>query len=253
MFFILSKILAYLLKPLPWVLILFVFSAFAKKHVLKKRLFIVAMSLLLFFSNAFIAESVYKSWEVNPVKHSELDSVYEIAIVLGGGMMMYDEKLMDGVFVHNTDRIMQGIKLLKTGRVKKLLISGGPATLFNREHNEARLLFAYFTQIGIDSSSLLMDTVSDNTYENALYAVKLLEKNNIKGKSLLITSAIHMRRARACFSKFDISFDIYPSNHLIANKHIAAYLIPDYKAFERWDAILHELFGYVTYRLMGYV
>ena len=55
MFFVLSKVLGFLTNPLIFVFGFLIASVWVKKAPLKKRFFWIACSLLLFFSNDFIA------------------------------------------------------------------------------------------------------------------------------------------------------------------------------------------------------
>ncbi len=255
MFFFLSKILAVFFKPLTWVIILLLLSFIIKRPKLQKRLRISSLVLLLFFSNLFIVHEFMRAWEMDAVKSSELEENYDVAIVLGGGMAVYDFENERPIFRGNTDRILQAIHLYNEKRVDYILISGGPGLLVQREIIEAKILYNYLHHsLGIPDTALLIDSISDNTYENAVYSKELLE--NIEGDNyLLISSASHIRRANACFEKQGISAKLFPVDHNSGPRRwdVFMLLFPSYEAFKLWDELFHEWFGLLVYKIKGYI
>ena len=83
MFFILSKVLDFLLSPLIWVIFLFLLSILLRRPALKKRFFYTGFIVLLIFSNPFLASEAFRAWEGVPVPMSSIPN-YETAIVLTG-------------------------------------------------------------------------------------------------------------------------------------------------------------------------
>ena len=64
---------------------------------------------------------------------------------------------------------------------------------------ESEWTYNFLLNMGIDSNRIIIEPYSRNTMENASYTAKIIKNN--QEKSLLITSAIHMRRAKMCFTK----------------------------------------------------
>src|SRR5882762_3757216 len=106
MFFVLSKILAYLIMPVVIICCLLVAAAVIKKQSLKKVLFYSGLSLLLFCSNDFIVNEVMLLWEVPITPFREMSKNYEWAILLTG-VTKYDESLLNDrvFFSHGADRV----------------------------------------------------------------------------------------------------------------------------------------------------
>jgi uncharacterized SAM-binding protein YcdF (DUF218 family) len=174
---------------------------------------------------------------------------------LGGGMITIDTDSNRATFRNNTDRILQTVRLYKTGKIKKMLISSGSGSLEYRNMLESSLLKKYLITIGIPDSVIMIDSISDNTYQNAVCCAKILKSEPKNNRYLLITSATHMRRAKACFNKQGINVDIYATNKL-AGKIKWSFeflLLPDIEALDDWQNLLHELFGYFTYWIAGYL
>ncbi|MCD4680147.1 MAG: YdcF family protein, partial [Bacteroidales bacterium] len=183
-----------------------------------------------------------------------LTEQFDVGIVLGGGMITFDKENNRLSFRDNVDRIMQAVRLYKSGKIHKILISGGSGRLLFRNMKESELLKDYFVEIGILSHDMIIETNSDNTYENAKYSSEILLNEYPESSYLLITSAIHMRRAKACFNKFDIKLSTYPTNKLVGKRRyqFSHMFVPDVNSLGRWNIFLHEFFGYLVYKVMGY-
>lgn len=254
MFFVFSKLFAVLLSPIVWIISLFIIAYFLQNKRNKKKYFITALIIFYFFSNRFIAEEVIRIWEIDSVSNIDLQNYYDAGIVLGGGLVSLDEENNRLVYGQSADRIMQAIEMLKQKKINKIIISGGSGSLLENNDVESVLMKRFLINIGIKPTDILIDSLSRNTYENAIETKKIIESNFPKGKFLLFTSAIHMRRAKSCFAKQYINFDYYTTNniHKKRNYSIDYMLIPSSLAIYQWEALLHEITGFVIYKLIGY-
>jgi uncharacterized SAM-binding protein YcdF (DUF218 family) len=253
-FFIISKIINTFLNPLVWIVILLIVGIALKNKNKARKFLIASLVSFLFFSNNFIIDVLIKAWEVPIVDQSEMKDCYDVAIVLGGGMINIDSENERMSFRHNTDRIMQAVDLYHKGKVDKILISGGAGHLIFRNVIEADLLVDFFSRNGVPDSVLIAENKSDNTYQNAVNSKLIVDSMEVSSV-LLITSSLHMRRSRAIFIKQGFDFDIYPTNQLVGNlRYDPLYLlIPSPDALKRWDMLIHEVWGYCVYKVMGYL
>ena len=106
MFFILSKTLGYLAMPLVVIIALFIASVAIKNKVWKRRLFVLALSTLLFCSNSFISNEVMRMWELPPTPFSEITKTYEVGILLTG-VTKSNFSPTDRVYFHrSSDRVI---------------------------------------------------------------------------------------------------------------------------------------------------
>ena len=255
MFFFFSKILSFIFSPLSWILALLLFALFKKKGSTKRKFLLAAIIVFLFFSNRFIADEFMRMWEPSHVSVEELKDHYDVAVVMGGGMVTYDAKYQNITFRNNTDRIMQAILLYNQGKVDKILISGGSGSLQYRNMREGPLLKSFFVENGIPEGDIWVDSLSDNTHENAVYCAKILNDSIPDGEFLLITSASHMRRTYACFKEEGIECDTYPVDFNTGkrNWYVLNLFIPDMEALRMWKELIHEISGYVIYAITGYL
>jgi uncharacterized SAM-binding protein YcdF (DUF218 family) len=120
---------------------------------------------------------------------------------------------------------------------------------------EGALLRRYLVTTGIPERDILVDSVSRNTFENAVCSARILNDSLPAGRYLLITSALHMKRAQACFLRQRIRTDAYPvSKKTGARRWDPGHLlIPRVENMHTWEQLLHEWVGYLIYRIKGYL
>ncbi len=248
MFFILSKVLLFLILPFSWVVILFVWSLFARNPLMKKRLRRVGFAVLILFSNPYLSNLALSALEKEPVS---LTRSYDVGIVLSGMVEAGFTAPNQDQLNENFDRLVEAVKLYKDGTIKRILISGGAADILFPDYNEGMALVKLTKIMGVPKQDIVWEDTSKNTYENAVYTAELL--NGHSHDLLLITSAFHMRRARACFEKAGLSVTEYPVDYKGRTEFRWKYLLPGSDAFQNWNIVLKEIVGMVMYRLVGYI
>lgn len=253
MFFIFSKILVFLISPLTWVFSIFIWARFTKIETRRRKLVITAVVMLYLFCNCFLADEFMRTWEYtsDDMRKSEH---YDYAIVLSG-MITYDARLDQPIFRASSDRLWQTLRLLKTGQVDKMIITGGSGSINHPEQKEARILKKYLLKIGIPDSMVIIENESKNTRENALYTKKIIDSLHVKSKILFVTSAFHMRRSIGCFNKVGITnirpycTDRFSGPRKFEIDHL---LIPNPEALGEFTLIIHEITGYLVYKIRGF-
>ncbi len=253
MFFVLSKLLNVLLSPFIWVLLLWLVARFGKK-AFKKRLRVVSIVLLLLFSNGFLFQTVVSLWEVAPVAPSALHGVNTKAVVLGG---MASENETTGLprFGQSADRLFQSLWLLRTGKVDTLIISGGRGELFGKQMPEGELLRRYLRGIEMLDGRILVESASRNTRENAVNTAALFVREGFEKHIVLVTSAFHMRRARACFEKLGFCVEVYPADPLASVQPPSwrDFVVPSPVVLGQWQLLFQEWVGFGAYWLNNYI
>jgi len=253
MFFFISKILLCLATPIVWVFGLLLFALFAKSSRKKKKFLLSAIIVFYVFSNPFLFNEAIGHWEIPP-KNIPKNEKYEAAIVLGG-FSSYDTDFDRIIFRGATDRLMQALELYKLKKVKKLAIIGGSGSILRQEIKEGLITEKYLLNIGIPKRDLLIESESKNTHENAINTAKLLDERNMSKKILLVTSASHMRRARACFQKAGIEVETYSTDRRSLSRSFVPdfLLIPSTQTLKNWDMLIKEITGFAVYKMLGYV
>jgi uncharacterized SAM-binding protein YcdF (DUF218 family) len=255
MFFVLSKILSFFVHPFSWILILIAIGYFFQRQGIKKWSFRLAFIGALFFTNTVIFSEVVRLWEPYGTPISEVGH-YDVAIVLGG-MAEYDNSLHRLSIRRGGDRLWQAMQLYATGHVKKIMIVGANGYLLDDALQEAGQFKEDLMRLGIPADDIITEEKSKNTYQNAVESKKVLANYPDLKSYLLVTSALHMNRAEACFLKAGFTdIGTFTTDHYtgkVRGYKLDQYFLPNVSNLSDWRKVLHEWVGYVSYKIAGYI
>ncbi|MEQ8704706.1 MAG: YdcF family protein [Phaeodactylibacter sp.] len=255
MFFILSKLLVFLLKPITWVAGLLFMSWFSAHPGRKRKYVMFALVVLLLFSNGFIFNMVISAWEPQTLTADQIESPYAVGILLGGYSNLNIRPVHDR---HNlnerANRFINAFELYKKGKIRKLLLTGGQGSLTKRNPAEASEVVHFLETLGVPRRDILVEDQSRNTYENAAFSKALIEEQGIDGPFLLLTSAWHMPRSAACFEKAGLEVTPFAVDYLTEewSPSPEQLILPNARTFYLWELLLKEWVGILAYRLKGY-
>ena len=254
MFFFLSKVLAFLFSPLVWSFSLALVSFFVRGGGTARRLRVSAITLLYICSNSFFVDECFRHWEPVTRDHDSNAARYEGAIILGG-LGDIDLRQQKINFGRSGDRLFQALPLYYSGKVKRLIFTGGSGSVEFPEKREGLSVRKYLRSIHFPDSALIVESESKNTYENAVLLKKKLDSLKLKGPFLLVTSAYHMPRAEAVFRKAGYnSLEPFITNKVSGVRRFTPdhLLIPNAGALVAFETLVHEWFGFAVYKLKGY-
>ena len=248
MYFILSKVLLFLLFPLNWIIVCLLIAVFTRKVKLKRRCFIAGVAMLIIFSNPWLIYLFAKNWDIDAVP-LEKGRTYSTVIVLGG--FSGDDKNGEGFFNESADRFIQGVKLKEQGVASHILISSGNGNLYASSFREAVWVKGVLKQFNLPDSAILIEQNSRNTFENADFSKQLLLNKHLAPPYLLVTSSWHMRRSQYIFKKEGMDVIPYPSGPISGNRRLGVidYIMPDAGALVDWNKYLKELVGFIIAHL----
>ncbi|MGK0187618.1 MAG: uncharacterized SAM-binding protein YcdF (DUF218 family) [Verrucomicrobiales bacterium] len=255
MFFALSKIASLFLKPLIWFLILSVVALLTRKS--RPKLFrfcgTAAVAVLLVFTNPVVFRIAANVWEVPDLAPGSITTPFHTGIVLGGYSNSPSSSPEQLVLGSDPNRLTDAVRLYKTGKIRRILLTGGTGAFFADGISEAPLAQRFLLDLGIPASDILVEPDSRNTNENAVFSAKLLSPDDQMQRSLLITSALHMRRAVACFEKAGLTVVPYSTDFRGSEPVYSSFrsLIPDAWTLWQWEFVLREWIGTLAYRLTG--
>jgi uncharacterized SAM-binding protein YcdF (DUF218 family) len=236
------------------VLISWTCFAFIKVARVKKIMLWTSIILSVIFSNSWIAGRFVALWEVPGVSTQKI-AIYDYGIVLSG-MFEYNKDFDRLSARRGSDRLWQAIQLYNLGKIKKILLSGGSGYIFENGLHESTQLKKMLIAQNIPANDILVEEKSRNTHENAKETALYIKSNKLNKKTfLLITSAIHMRRAQACFLKEGVHCSSFTTDHYNVNAESFSptSLIPSADAFIIWQKIVKEWVGSLMYRISGYI
>ena len=253
MFFIVSKLLAFLASPLIWFFIFIGIALIWRKGAHFKKISLGALVYLYLITNTFIVDEFVRWWEIDAIQDTEIQPG-STAIVLGG-FSFFDEQYNRIQFYRSNDRLMHAIRLYQEGKVEKVIITGGSASLVHPDLKEGIFVREYLEQLGLCTEDFYFEVESKNTYENALFTKHLIRDWDLNGPYLLVTSAFHQRRGIACFNKQAIEVQAYSVDRNVGDRKffLDHMLAPTAGAINRWDMLLHEWLGMTSYKIKGYI
>ncbi|SMD37796.1 Uncharacterized SAM-binding protein YcdF, DUF218 family [Reichenbachiella faecimaris] len=252
MFFVLSKIVYWLVMPTSLIAWLVIASILIRKSKLKRASRILAISLFFVFTNPLITTLVINVWEPDPIPYHEVNETYRFGVVLSG-ITNPNRPPFDRVqFNKGADRIVHAIDLYRLGVIEKILITGGSGTLTFEGKKESHALREFAMNCGVAQEDLLIEDQARNTRENALFAAEIIDNSN---QALLITSAFHMYRAEKCFQKVGFDIKPFPTDHYGNMLHYTPdeVLMPSVHSLQIWTTLTKEWIGTVAYSAAGYI
>ena len=250
LFFIASKLFYFLLDPFNWIIIGLLCWLVFRKWKRRKHLGWIIVILFFLFGNSYLYKAIVMAWQA-PVTNQLPGQHYKLAVLLGGMTFSNDKK--EQYFGGNSDRFIQAARLYYTGHASKIIVSGGDGSLSQTGPKEAVFIRQQFRDLQVPDSNIMVESASRNTFENATACKRIIDSLYIQQPVLLITSATHMRRAKACFIKQGMDVVAFTSNYeAIDNRFsISALLIPDIRTIMSWHSLLKEMVGLQVYKWTG--
>jgi uncharacterized SAM-binding protein YcdF (DUF218 family) len=176
----------------------------------------------------------------------------DAVVVLGGGIEPAVPPRAFPDLGGASDRVWHGARLVRAGKAPLLVLSGG-ALPWRAEHGpEAQGMLTFVTDLGIPDERILIEPKSATTRGNAVETTRLLSARGIR-RILLVTSALHMRRAEAAFRA--VGLEVVPAatdHEVVAQDRTVLDYLPDAQALADSSRALKELLGLFVYSLRGW-
>jgi uncharacterized SAM-binding protein YcdF (DUF218 family) len=138
-------------------------------------------------------------------------------------------------------RVRRAVDLLQSGRAETLVVSGGPRR--RGRPSAAPAMRALAERLGVERRRILVEGRSSRTAENAREVARIIAPDRPLA-ILLVTSALHMRRAKLCFER--VGFDVGPAPvDFVAGEDVARASV--------LTQTLHEYLGLAYYRVAGWI
>jgi len=251
-FLVLSKVLDWLLAPLSWSVLLLAAAILSRAR--PRRALVLAtlgLAVLVAFSVEPLANRLERYGEAGARSTYHPEVVYDAVVVLGG---MVDAPAArasgEGELDEHAERLLRAFELLRAGRARAVLLSGGLLAPLPGDVPEADVLAARLARWGIPPAQIVTEAGSRNTRENAIETARVAAGRGWH-RLLVVTSALHMPRAMACFRAVGLEPDALPVDRRAGDGRGASWL-PRAASLARSTDVLRELAGRVVYRLAGY-
>ncbi len=216
----------------------------AKKLLLITLLALSFISLpIIVYHRTYALESAYPSKPLSD--YEQADAI----VVLGGSIgakvyPRYEAEETEG------SRLLPALRLYNKNKSKLIIVSGGVPykSIDGTERTESTDMKDILMDFGIPKENIIEENRSRNTVENALYVKEIMEAKGIK-KILLVTAAVHMRRAMMIFNRVGIQAIPVPCLHKASErKYKLGDFIPEVGAMNGMNSLFKEFMGYwITY------
>ena len=255
MFFIFSKIFNFFLDPLNLLLISFLLFILiiikTKKNKVGPSLWFGLFWFVLLYKPIpeFLIKNLEDPFVYQEKVFLELDGVIVLGGGTGSGKVAQDRN--DYSLGGGSERLFKGLEFIRKKPVGTIIFTGFSGNLFQEGLSEAEIIEKLIKALNVDSTNILFERRSRNTFENAIYTKEIISDLKTK-KWGIVTSASHMKRALATFNKqiFEISFDPIPVDFQTKN---SIYWGPGniQSSLNFWRIYMHETIGYWVYMLTG--
>lgn len=254
--FLASKLLAFAIEPLFWVLALLLSGLLLRRRRPRtgNRLTWLALLALLLSAWTGIPEAVLRRLESRHPPPAQIDFArYAGVVVLGGALSHSDLWTAHNQVALNeqAERVTEAVSLARQHPHLKLLYTGGIAKVSGAGLTEARRAKLFFDALGVDPSRVLYEDGSRNTYENALLGATVPGVDK-RQPWLLLTSAFHMPRSMGVFARTGWNVTPWPVDYRTKPGQSWGVFSLHYGP-RLWALALHEWLGYWAYRLAGYI
>ena len=211
--------------------------------------------VLLWLASAPVMARALAGWleHQNPMVSVADSPSADAIVILGGGVV--EPAPLENADPHlggSGDRLLHAFELFRAKKAKVILASGGWARP-GGPPAEADLMRMVLEQLGVPASAILIEDRSRTTEENGAYSAAIMHRNGLS-TALLVTSAIHMPRALATFRRSGVEVIPSPADFIDTPSQNPPWLdwLPDTYALWHFNAAVHEIVGYLYYRLRGW-
>lgn len=254
LFFIVSKLVWFCISPDSLLLILLISATlllFLKREKLAKKIYIIAATLVLLITlfpvGEWLAAPLEYRFETNPTLPTHVDGI----IVLSGSEDAHRSHLWgQPEFNAGAERLTTFVTLARKYPNAKLVHSGGSGSLILQEFKEAEVAGKLYDNLGLDTTRILFEKESRNTFENVRNSKKLVNPQD--GENwVVITTATHLVRSVGIFQKQGWEVIPYPVDH--KGKKGKQFRVTYDLANNLYSlkSVLREWLGLVSYRVAG--
>lgn len=246
--FLLSKIFNFLAHPGVWIgFLLFLGTAllWSRWHRAGRWILTATMAFVAVLTALPVGLLMIQSLEDRfPIVKSLSGPVHGI-VVLGGSVNQLTTKFRGQPSLTGAaERMTEFVALAKKYPKARLAFSAGSGLVFGQEVKETDVARQFFAQMGLDTTRIIFEDQSRNTYENAVYSYKLLRPK--PGENwVLVTSASHMPRSVGAFRKagwdpipFPVDFTTFGPDQMQVGINMVVRLSQFGIGLRAWSALL---------------
>ena len=251
----LSFLASLVTTPVTFILLPLLVGLIIRNRKWKRGLYTTAILLALIFTNTPLLKKAEEQWYKEYDRPLPEGKIYKYGIILGG-YSFWDWERNRPEFSEIADRLTEGIRLYKCGRIEKLVLASDGSIIQSKDgkglQGNPQGMMKYLNELGIPKEDIIMETYANNTRENVTFTKKLLGKEINTASVVIITSAVHMKRSVSAFQAEGIYPDCYITDTWVNVKGQSVSFMPSIGTLAQWPELLHEWVGYAMYKWRGW-
>lgn len=252
----LSKLLSLFIHPLSLGLLLMIGGGVGTYWWKRYGLWTLALGILVVW---IPATSPVSAWLQGTLEHRFPPRTVEQApsadaiVALGGALGAPRPPRVYPDLNGASDRVWHAARLYHAGKAPRIIASGGTLPWKDQTFREASSMKELLSSWDVPSDSVLTESTSANTYQNATNTAAIVEARDID-RVLLVTSALHMRRALATFRSAGVNAIPAATDYgVVQGSTTLLSFIPKTGALQGSTAAIREYVGYVVYDWRGWI
>ena len=252
-------VLLSLLNPTSVSLLLLIAAAMCRRRLFVRRMcFSLALAVMMIGGNRWVVGAMIRSLEWRYLPPDPIPAADAI-VVLSGGILPRIRPRSTIEVGDAGDRILYAAELFRRHRAPQVIVSGNVATGDMALRPQSEDMAELLETLGVPGSAMVLERKAQNTHDHAVYLCPIFQQRAIR-RVLLVTSAIHMRRALGTFQHLCGSIEYHPMpTDFRATEGIGTpwyrHLVdplPTSRAFLDFSDAAHEYLGIFYYRLRGW-
>jgi uncharacterized SAM-binding protein YcdF (DUF218 family) len=255
MFFLLSKIFGFFINPLNFSILLLaagLLAIFLRWRRTGLTLQVVAVLVLMLSAWTSFGAVLLDPLEERFAQPASLPTAVDGVVVLGGGFEGAVNLVRGGYELNSGgDRFVEAAILARRYPRAKIVVTGGTGALILEGEGDADTAPRLLTALGVALERLILENRSRNTYENAVFTEELVTPQ--PGETwLLVTSAFHMPRSMALFSKAGFAVLPWPVDYRTSGaERFGMFRDNAADALQNTTVAIREWIGLLAYWLSG--
>lgn len=264
MFVYLSKLLPLFIYPVGLACLFLLFTLIFNQYNRNRRGWVIAaLILLILSSNRYVSMALARSLEWRDLPPENTPQA-DVIVLLGGGTESADPPRPMTEVNSAGDRVLYAAKLYKDGAAPVILASGGNLEFSTaRGTSPAEEMKALLTLAGVPEDAIWMQPESENTHDDAVFSAEILDENDIT-EIILVTSAMHMPRAKALFEAQGLEVIPAPVDFTVTEQswesafnprvgELVINLMPNSSALGLTTNAIKEYLGLLVYKIEGWL
>jgi uncharacterized SAM-binding protein YcdF (DUF218 family) len=180
--------------------------------------------------------------------------VCDAVVMLGGGHRHSEHDTFEMDLTAAADRAITAMELIRQRKAPVLVLGGNAYKLNGQRIVEAELLQRWFAAWQLTNAPVLNLGINANTHDEAVHTKALCSERGWQ-RVILVTSAFHMKRAEAVFRTAGVNVVTVACDFQTScgEKTAEVNVIPRAEGFQQLGLYLHEVYGWLYYRLRGWI